>query len=300
MRIARLVTLAMTLALLTACGPSTSKLVRFDAIYMDMDGTLLDPDAQPRESSLEAIRQFQACGGKVGLATGRTYVQVKELLPKIGPDLPVVLYNGALTATIDGTVVYVEHVPKEAVHAALLAGTESPAVRGIIVHEEVKTYIDREDAKLRELISHAYIFPDEVITNIANEYKGLPVKILYVTHNGKTDEAALAISKAVGDRARAIITSPFTVEVVATGVHKAAAIRRVLEKRELDPRNAIYFGDSGNDIEMLSTLGPGFAMGNCRPSACDAAMARIDPNNTDAIAEVIRKVVLRPACLEIQ
>jgi hydroxymethylpyrimidine pyrophosphatase-like HAD family hydrolase len=124
------------------------------------------------------------------------------------------------------------------------------------------------------------------------------VKILYVAHEGKTDEVALAISKAVGDKARAIITSPFTVEVVANGVHKAAAIRRVLEARGIDPRNAIYFGDSGNDLEMLSTLGPGFAMGNCRPAACDAAMARIDPNNTDAIADVVRKVVLRPACLE--
>lgn len=300
MRRSLVAALVATICLLAACGPSTSKLIRFDAIYMDMDGTLLDPDAQPRESSLEVIRQFQACGGKVGLATGRTYAQVKELLPKIGPDLPVVLYNGALTATIDGTVVYVEHVPKDAVRAALLAGTESASVRGIIVHEEVKTFIDREDAKLRELISHAYIFPDEVIENIANEYKGLPVKILYVTHNGKTDEVALAISKAVGNRARAIVTSPFTVEVVANSVHKAAAIQRILEQRDIDPRNAIYFGDSGNDIEMLSTLGPGFAMGNCRPSACDAAMARIDPNNTDAIAEVVRKVVLRPACLEIQ
>lgn len=295
-----LTTTALLCGLLAACGPSTSQLLRFDAIYMDMDGTLLDPDAQPRESSLEVIRQFQACGGRVGLATGRTYAQVKELLPKIAPDLPVVLYNGALTATLDGTVVYVEHVPMDAVRAALLAGTESPVIRGIIVHEEVKTFIDREDAKLRELISHAYIFPDEVITNIANEYKSLPVKILYVTETGKTDEAALAISKAVGDRARAIITSPFTVEVVANGVHKAAAIRRVLEARGIDPRDAVYFGDSGNDLEMLSTLGPGFAMGNCRPSACDAAMARIDPNNTDAISEVVKKVVLKPLCYEKQ
>jgi len=273
-------------------------MVRFDAIYMDMDGTLLDPDAQPRRASLDVIRQFQACGGRVGLATGRTYAQVKELLPDIAPDLPVVLYNGALTAKLDGTVLYVEHVPKDAVKAALLAGTESPAVRGIIVHEEVKTYIDREDAKLRDLISHAYIYPDAVITNIANQYKGLPVKLLYVAQDGKTDEVAMAISKAVGDRARAIVTSPFTVEVVANGVHKAAAIRRVLEQRDIDPRNAIYFGDSGNDLEMLSTLGPGFAMGNCRPAACDAAMARIDPNNTDAISDVVKKVALMPACLE--
>ena len=54
----------------------------------------------------------------------------------------------------------------------------------------------------------------------------------------------------------------------------------------------------GNDLEMLSTLGPGFAMGNCRPAACDAAMARIDPNNTDAISDVVKKVALMPACLE--
>jgi Cof subfamily protein (haloacid dehalogenase superfamily) len=298
MRSSILTTCALLLVLLAACSTSTSQLVRFDAIYLDMDGTLLDPDAQPRLASLEVIKQFQACGGQVGLATGRTYAQVKELLPMIAPDLPVVLYNGALTAKLDGAIVYVEHVPQEALKAALLAGTESPAVRGIIVHEEVNTYIDREDAKLRDLISHAYIYPDAVIENIANEYKGLAVKVLYVAHEGKTDEVALAISKAVGDRARAIITSPFTVEVVANGVHKAAAIRRVLEARNIDPRNAIYFGDSGNDLEMLSTLGPGFAMGNCRPAACDAAMARIDPNNTDAISDVVRKVVLTPACLE--
>ncbi len=282
----------------SACGTTeiVRPKVRFEAIYLDMDGTLLGADAQPRRASLEALREYQSCGGKVGLATGRTYAQVKELLPAIAPDLPVVLYNGALISLLDGTVVHVNYLPKDAVAPALAAGTASPAVRGIIVHEVDKTYLDRDDADLKKLISQAYIFPDAIIEDIANAYQGQPVKLLYVAHPGQTEAVKKAVDAAIGTTARALITSPFTVEVVANGVNKAEAIMRVLRTRKMDIRNTMVFGDSGNDIEMLSTIGPSFDMGNCRPAACEAALARIGRHDTDAIANVIRKVALTPEC----
>jgi len=39
-------------------------------------------------------------------------------------------------------------------------------------------------------------------------------------------------------------------------------------------------------------------MGNCRAGACEAALLRAGGNDTDAIADVIRKVVLAPGCPE--
>ncbi len=287
---------ALAAALLALAACSTAPQVRYQSIYIDMDGTLLGPDHEPRQATLDAIRRYQACGGSVGIATGRTYEQVEAYLPRIGPDLPIVLFNGALVAQADGSIVSVTHLPEEALRPALEAGARLPGVWATLIHEERDTWVDRETDELTAMLTKGHVHPNGVIQDIASNYQGTPVKIMYFVRKEQMDETARAVTEAVGDSAIAVVTGPITLEVMARGVNKAVSIRKVLESRGIDPRNGMTFGDSGNDVEMLSTLGPGLAMGNCRQAACDAALARIGGHDTDAIADAIEKLAILPEC----
>jgi hypothetical protein len=50
---------------------------------------------------------------------------------------------------------------------------------------------------------------------------------------------------------------PQTLEVMATGVTKGAALAMLLEERGLSPADVICFGDGLNDLEMLSLVADG-------------------------------------------
>ena len=50
--------------------------------------------------------------------------------------------------------------------------------------------------------------------------------------------------------------------VLQQDVSKSIAIKAVLDHFNIDPKNAIAFGDGDNDIDMLEYVGVGIAMGN--------------------------------------
>lgn len=60
-------------------------------------------------------------------------------------------------------------------------------------------------------------------------------------------------------------------DVMRCGVHKMAALNLLLKKLRLHARNIIAFGDSENDLEMISHAGVGVAMGNASERLKQAA-----------------------------
>jgi len=282
------------LLLAVSCGPSK---VRFPAVYIDMDGTLLGPDNKVRPASVKAIKRYQACGGRVGIATGRTFDQIKPYMSEIQPTMPAVLFNGAVLMSPDGSRTLVVHrLNASVVREVLPVVGKFDGVLGVLVHEEFNTIVDRESKSLREGLATGHIYPNRVIEDLAGEYRGEPVKILLVVEEGRVVEVRDKVLPLVGDKARAVISSNFTVEILPLDVNKADTITFAMEINDFHPRDVLVFGDSGNDVEMVSQLGPGFAMGNCRPECCEAALVRLDANDTDIIGKVIDKLACTPHC----
>ncbi|MBM4355107.1 MAG: HAD family phosphatase [Deltaproteobacteria bacterium] len=288
--------LLLAAVLLTeACA--TPPLVRFPAVYLDMDGTALGTDHQVRPATMRALEQYKACGGQVGVATGRTLEQVRPFLGALAPTLPVVLFNGAVSVDPDGQQVRsVQRLEPGVVVHVLEAGAGDPDVTGIVVHDVEETVIDRKTEELDRDLEAGLIKPTRVHEGAAAAFSGNAVKVMVVTRPGTVDGVAARVGAAVGESARTLVTSPRTVEVVPIGVNKAVGILAALSQAGIDPAGVLLFGDSGNDVEMLSQVGIGIAMGNCRPEACDAAMLRIGNNGTDAIAQVIERLALTPSC----
>lgn len=66
------------------------------ALLTDLDGTLLTPEKTLNPADAEAIAEFRAKGGRFGIATGRGMQATRAFLDLLQPDLPAVMYNGAL------------------------------------------------------------------------------------------------------------------------------------------------------------------------------------------------------------
>ena len=81
-------------------------------IASDMDDTLLNKDCQISPRNEAAIRKALDAGKIFLIATGRMYVSVRPYAQKLGLDVPLVTYNGALVKGSLSGKVYYEHKMK--------------------------------------------------------------------------------------------------------------------------------------------------------------------------------------------
>lgn len=74
---------------------------RFQAIFSDIDGTLLNPQHQLSPRNRAAGRAVEAAGIPIVLVSARPPAAMRPLAEALGPGLPLIALNGALI--LDGT-----------------------------------------------------------------------------------------------------------------------------------------------------------------------------------------------------
>ena len=65
-------------------------------VALDIDGTLLRSDKTVSERTRAAVARAREQGVRVVLVTGRRHPSAREVARELGPDLPLVVHNGAL------------------------------------------------------------------------------------------------------------------------------------------------------------------------------------------------------------
>lgn len=81
-------------------------------------------------------------------------------------------------------------------------------------------------------------------------------------------------------------------ELVPLGVNKWAGLRTLLAHLDIPPDEVMAVGDGGNDLEMVSGVGIGVAMGNAVAGVKAAASVTVGSHDEDGIAEAFERFVL--------
>jgi Cof subfamily protein (haloacid dehalogenase superfamily) len=295
----------------TGCGGAQATLgVR--AIYTDLDGTsLLSRDRQPNPATAAALREFQRRGGKLGIATGRTPQQLSLVLAtgtgpgqerRLSPDLPLVLFNGAVVLSPDLKTTLAVQSLDPAVVPKVEAVLSEPGrgVRAVMTHFLRQTFVSSK-ATLLQVFSPSSVRDAREEPSLSAVMKSAGsddplIKVVVVVEPERAKALEAALSAVLGSSARAVLSEPQTacVEVLSHGSNKASGIRTALGGTGIRPEDLLVFGDSSNDQEMLREFPHSVAMGNCSGSACEAATARLCRActvDTDAIERVIHRYV---------
>ncbi len=271
--------------------------VRFHAIYLDLDGTAIGAHETIRPATIEALDRYRDCGGRVGIATGRSLQQMRHFISDLKPDLPLVLYNGAVVYSPDGqTLLGASYLPSDLVATLFSRIGKIEDVDGVLAQGLDFSLVDRSSPRLDANLKKWNVPTEPPVQVVPKEMEKKIIKLMLIVRPKQAGRIRDLLAPMVGDGGRVLATSSLTVEIVATGVSKAVPILKILRDEGISARDTLTFGDSDNDVEMLSGVGAGFAMGNCRKSACEAAIARIGNNRTDAISDVIKKIAIHPEC----
>ncbi len=251
--------------------------------FFDLDGTLWDENCRIPESTKEALGMLHNAGHMLFICTGRTkgFLNVPELA-----GLP---FDGG----VYGCGTHIEYKNRELFCA-------------VLAPEKTQRIVDCCSAYrlLPILEGPEYMYLDPVLP----EYEEMRKNILQYRNPARTvqsDPAAMTVQKATciytaaSDAAgfNAELSAGFTViprgglsEIVPEQYSKASGIQYLLDFLHADKSCSYAFGDSENDLPMLSHAGHGIAMGNSPDSVKQAAEFVTDDIHSDGISSALKKL----------
>lgn len=243
-------------------------------IFFDIDDTLyLKHQNIVPSSVLIALKQLKAQGVIVAIATGRgraVFPQaVYDLIKDVGIDLLVTIngqcihYQGQLLAHFPLTTHQVQNVTDHLIAQNLSYAYMTDT--GIVAMVE--------DEALIEALSSLHI----PYTNMAlADFDKRTAVYQVLAFHPDNSQLTLTISESL----KTVRWHKSGIDILDAQGSKARGIAQALDKLDLNFADAWAFGDGLNDIEMLSQVGFGVAMGNAHPEL-KAVADFIAPNAWD-------------------
>jgi len=251
------------------------------AVFLDVDGTLIDDYGQVPDSAVHAVHEARTNGHLVFLCTGRSMFE-------LAPDLLAVGFDGFVVASgayvqVGSDVLLHDSLSHEAVHHVADYFDAHGGGYYFQAHDGVYASVGARDLLRGIVASHVAADPafDEVdhglltyvdtITVDGDPYSMAITKAIYFDAVAPIDELRIEFPDFV------IVPSSVTVfgtnagEMTIPGVNKATGIDVLLHHLGIDRADTIAIGDSYNDLEMLEHVAVGIAMGDAPEAVRDIA-----------------------------
>lgn len=270
----------------------------YDALVLDLDGTLLDGQGRVTPRTRDEIARLRDRGWIVLLATGRSLAGTREVHATLGLDTDLVCYNGAWIGRRDGSCAWhYAPIPDDLLHE--VAAVEAHA-EFLFRHQGEAKYTQRTDHPHHPRVTNWYVntvvvdpppagaLPDRDLLRVSLFFEGAHL----------TDEAWSTLSGDARERLHRevfpmSIFPEFTdvglvlCEVQRRGLGKAEALRYLRERHGVPPERVIAVGDQANDLPLLREAGLAVAMANAIPQARAVADLVIGDHRDEGVARWI-------------
>jgi hydroxymethylpyrimidine pyrophosphatase-like HAD family hydrolase len=293
-------------------------------IAIDMDGTLLHSDGHVSARNLATIREAEAHGIEIAIATGRRHCYAMRVLRELDRPAHTALIssNGTVIRTLGSELLYREHMPLE---TACWLCEHMTDFRGTLVLTFDKVRADGEDDRGALVCERM----DELNASIG---RWMEVNEPYMEHvspiEHALDDAAPIQMMLCGpiDRMREaeahLLSEPritnvdgacepgievtlhrteyphrdlCIIDILPAGCSKASALLHLAELRGIDASEILAIGDNWNDVPMFQIAGQSAVMANApadlRALAAQRGWSIAPSNDDDGVASVIEVVL---------
>jgi len=251
----------------------------YKAIFFDIDGTLVSFQTHCiPDSTLQAVHRARMQGVKVFICTGRPLPFVDNLggLEYDG----TITFTGANVQLSDGTL-----IARHSIHPDDVARM----VQYLDRHPMPVLFASADDVfgTCRNSVTDAVMqLLNLDMPRIGNAAEALQREILQlIAFFPPENEDAIMDRLLPGCDAKR--WHPAFVDIIASGNSKASGIDSVLEHFGIGISESMAFGDGGNDMDMLSHVGLGIAMGNASDEVKACAHFITDTVDNDGVAKAL-------------
>ncbi len=238
------------------------------AVFLDVDGTLVDEGGRVPQSAQQAVRDARVNGHLVFLCTGRSVAELWPEILDIGFD-GLVAAAGAYVRVRDEVLIDQAFPERDVRH-----------IHDYLTSQDITFYLQGHDRiyatrrvqeRLRQLIGTAdgsarlesglFRFIEGIEVD-ADPLRVPITKAIYLDSPVPLDAVRTELGGACDVIPCSVALFPDSGEVMLPGVHKATGIDALTRHLGIDQADTIAIGDSHNDLEMLAHVALGVAMGN--------------------------------------
>ena len=258
-------------------------------IASDMDDTLLNNDRQISARNEAAIKKAIEAGIVFTLASGRMYCSMQPYAQKLGLDVPLVSYNGALVKGALSGKVYVNHPLKLETALDLLAYVKEKG-HYVQVYMGDNLYVKEENDFSRMYAKISGIQPIALGEKIYH-IEEAPNKLLLMTAPDKFEATWKDVEGTFKGRVDVTSSKDNYLELMEPGVNKWQAVKQLAEGFGIKPEEIMCIGDSNNDLSMIKNAGIGVAVANAKPQVQKYAKMITASNDNDGVGLAIENIL---------
>lgn len=260
-------------------------------IVCDLDGTLLTPDHRLGEYTRSVLARLHERGVELLLASGRHFLDVRCFAGQLSGHGCLISSNGAAVHDRAGHLLDCRPLDPDCVLALVrdpgLGAVHTNLYRvddWLVARPEPRLLAYHQDSGFRYRVADLTAIDGQGVLKVF--FFGEPAHLQAMEARVRTRFAG---------RVDTTFSLPQTLEIMASGVSKGAALLRVADRLGIAREAILAFGDGLNDREMLAAAGTGIIMGNADPRlAADLPGLRVIGSNADeSVARCLERMFLR-------
>jgi Cof subfamily protein (haloacid dehalogenase superfamily) len=237
----------------------------YKLVVSDLDGTLLGADHRLGDYTRAVLSRLHKAGVELMLASGRHFMDVRALSAQLDSAGCLITCNGAAVNDGQGRLMLSRCIDLTTLDFLL----RDPLFNSVHTNVFVSNAWLVEQAAPELLRYHQDSGFRYQVVDFAELGELDVLKVFFYGEHEHLRRLEAAIQERAGDRLGTTFSLPQTLEVMARGVSKGAALEMVLDDRGLSAADVICFGDGLNDLEMLSLVqhggGKALLMDNADP-----------------------------------
>ncbi len=284
-------------------GYNSTMAVRLIAI--DIDGTLLDSQWRLPKENQRAIAEATFRGVEVVLVTGRRFDFALPVARKLSVPLTLIVNNGALIKSQDGTT-RLRHLLAREKAGRVLKATAAWRDGTAVVFDRARENqviferLDWDDPSRREYFTRNREFLAQV-SPLEDCLTEDPIQVMLTGRVAPIREADRVLESAPFRSEFALAVTVYEsrdfsmIDVINPVCSKGAALAEWASVRGLARDEVMAIGDNHNDREMLSFAGVPVVMGNGVPELKSLGWHETSTNDEGGVAVAIERFVLRRA-----
>lgn len=243
----------------------------YSIVFLDIDGTLLDSRHQVMPCTQERLQYLHRRGVPIILCSARPPEGVKLVARQVGVQGPIACYNGGLIIDEDHTILRDVGIDIQlAMDFRRFAAERFP---DIVVSAYLYSVWMAEDTQHPLIVEEADISGCTPLQGTMEQvaFAATHVHKLLCIGDSVRIRALQKETQAYFPQLMALRSKATYLEILSPESTKGSAAQVLLAHYGLKPEQAVAFGDSDVDVDMLKFCGFGVAMGNAPRSVQEAA-----------------------------
>jgi len=233
-------------------------------IALDLDGTLLTDKKTISIGTKRYLKALEKAGNLIVITTGRPPRSALPFYKRLNLKSPMICYNGAYCYNpSDENFLPIKHLVSKDSLKEIYKNFIKDHIDSVMAENLSNLYIDKEDCFLFTFYdnNNLTIKKGDISENLDQDV------FTFVMHTEDKSEENINFVKDYVSNNYDKIEVHFWghnnyCEIQNKGVNKAATVRKLLSLYGIDENHCITFGDSMNDIELITEFKNGYVLRN--------------------------------------